>query len=137
MREQAVRRLDELNEITKAQQAFLNSCSDATWITDEQRYEIRWLLSALIDHRRRVRVTARLWRTLTPTEQVGHGLVAETTELIDENGYFAPLIERWRSIIVARTTSERKLFWFSMMELAERNLSMADDIGETGAATGS
>lgn len=123
MRDEAVRRLNELNEFTKAQQAFLNSCSDATWITGEQRDEIRWLLSALIEHRRRVRITARMWRTLTPAERVGHGLVAGTTDLIDENGYFAPLIESWRSIVVGRTTSERKAFWLSMMELAERNLS--------------
>ena len=44
---------DELNESTKAQQAFLNSGGAATWNSDEERRAIRWLLSALIDHRRR------------------------------------------------------------------------------------
>ena len=37
MRVEAVRVLHELNESTKAQQAFLNSCGDATWITDDER----------------------------------------------------------------------------------------------------
>jgi hypothetical protein len=66
MRGDAVRVFDELNESTKAQQAFRNSCCDATWISEEERRAIHWLLSALIDHRRRIRVTGRLWRTLNP-----------------------------------------------------------------------
>ena len=75
MRGDAVRVFAELNESTKAQQAFLNSCGDATWISEEERRAIHWLLSALIDHRRRIRVTGRLWRTLNPTEPVPCELV--------------------------------------------------------------
>ena len=93
MRAEAVRVLHELNESTKAQQAFLNSCGDATWISDDERRAIRWLLSALIEHRRRVRITARMWRTLSPAESVGSELVSDTADLLDESRYFAPFID--------------------------------------------
>lgn len=126
MRAEAVRVLHELNESTKAQQAFLNSCGDATWISDDERRAIRWLLSALVEHRRRVRITARMWRTLSPTESVGSELVSDTAELLDESRYFAPFIDRWRSVVIGQTRLERKRFWRSMIELAEQNLGDRD-----------
>lgn len=128
MRTEAVRVLHELNESTKAQQAFLNSCGDATWISDDERRAIRWLLSALVEHRRRVRITVRMWRTLSPTESVGSELVSDTADLLDESRYFAPFIDQWRSAVIGQTRLERKRFWRNMIELAERNL------GDRGAA---
>ena len=128
MRTEAVRVLHELNESTKAQQAFLNSCGDATWISDDERRAIRWLLSALVEHRRRVRITARMWRTLSPTESVGSELVSDTADLLDESRYFAPFIDQWRSAVIGQTRLERKRFWRNMIELAEQNL------GDRGAA---
>ncbi|OPX09473.1 hypothetical protein [Mycobacterium sp. AT1] len=126
MRIEAVRVLQELNESTKAQQAFLNSCGDATWISDDERRAIRWLLSALVEHRRRVRITARMWRTLNATEPVGSELVSDTAELLDESRYFAPFIAQWRSVVIGHTRLERKRFWRSMIELAELNLGDRD-----------
>lgn len=114
--------LDDLNQSIKVQQAFLNSCGDATWIGDEERRAIRWLLSALIDHRRRVRTAARLWRTLGTDEPAPSCLVAETVELIDENRRFGPFIARWRAAVVEQARTERKDLWRSMLELAEANL---------------
>lgn len=128
MRIEAIRVLHELNESTKAQQAFLNSCGDATWISDDERRAIRWLLSALVEHRRRVRIIARMWRTLNPDESAGSELVSDTAELLDESRYFAPFIDQWRSVVIGQTRLERKRFWRSMIELAELNL------GDTGAA---
>jgi hypothetical protein len=136
MRGDAVRVFDELNESTKAQQALLNSCGDATWIGDEERRAIHWLLSALIDHRRRIRVTGRLWRTLNPDEPVPCALVTETTELLDENRHFAPFIAQWRAVVIGRTRSERKEFWRSMIELAEMNLGAVRDSEESCSASG-
>lgn len=132
-REEVVRRLDELNDTTKAKQAFLNSCSDATWITDEQRCEIRWLLDALIEHRRRVRTMTRIWRSMSPQENVSHSLVGETSSLIDESDYFSPFIDKWRSVVVGRTSCDRQAFWRSMRELAELNLSEATEVEEARA----
>ncbi|KQY04675.1 hypothetical protein ASD37_22635 [Mycobacterium sp. Root135] len=126
MRTEAVRVLHELNESTKAQQAFLNSCGDATWISDDERRAIRWLLSALVEHRRRVRITARMWRTLSPTESVGSELVSDTADLLDESRYFAPFIDEWRSAVIGQTRLERKRFWRNMIELAEQNLGDRD-----------
>lgn len=126
MRTEAVRVLRELNESTKAQQAFLNSCGDATWISDDERRAIRWLLSALVEHRRRVRITARMWRTLSPTESVGSELVSDTADLLDESRYFAPFIDQWRSAVIGQTRLERKRFWRNMIELAEQNLGGRD-----------
>ena len=126
MRTEAVRVLHELNESTKAQQAFLNSCGDATWISDDERRAIRWLLSALVEHRRRVRITARMWRTLSPTESVGSELVSDTADLLDESRYFAPFIDQWRSAVIGQTRLERKRFWRNMIELAEQNLGDRD-----------
>jgi hypothetical protein len=134
MRAEAGRVLDELNESTKAQQAFLNSCGDATWISDDERRAIRWLLSALIDHRRRVRITARLWRTLNPAEPVGCELVAETAELLDESHHFAPFIAQWREAVIGQTRMERKRFWRSMIELAELNLGDRDTVEPCASA---
>jgi hypothetical protein len=114
--------LEDLNQSIKVQQAFLNSCADATWIGDEERRAIRWLLSALIDHRRRVRTAARLWRTLGADGPTPCSLVAETVELIDENRRFEPFIARWRAAVVEQTRAERKALWRSMLELAEANL---------------
>ena len=128
MRTEAVRVLHDLNESTKAQQAFLNSCGDATWISDDERRAIRWLLSALVEHRRRVRITVRMWRTLSPTESVGSELVSDTADLLDESRYFAPFIDEWRSAVIGQTRLERKRFWRNMIELAEQNL------GDRGAA---
>ncbi|MBS1692351.1 MAG: hypothetical protein JST91_09025 [Actinobacteria bacterium] len=122
MRAETVRVLDGLNDKTKAQQAFLNSCSDAIWISDDERKEIRWLLAALIDHRRRVRITVRLWRTLGPEESVDRALAAETSDLLDEHRHFGPFIAQWRAVVTARTRVERREFWRSMMEIAELNL---------------
>jgi len=122
MRAEAVRVLHELNESTKAQQAFLNSCGDATWIGDDERRAIRWLLSALVDHRRRVRITARLWRTLNPAEPVGGDLVADTVALLDENQSFTPLLAQWRAIVIGQTRLERTSFWRHLIEIAELNL---------------
>ena len=122
LRAQIIGSLDDISESAKSQQALLNSCSDATWITDEERGAVRWLLSALIEHRRRVRVIARLWRTLGPDEPVGGALAAETAELIDENAHFRPFIEQWRSVVTERTRLERQAFWRQMIELAELNL---------------
>ena len=126
MRTEAVRVLHELNESTKAQQAFLNSCGDATWVSDDERRAIRWLLSALVEHRRRVRITARMWRTLSPTESVGSELVSDTADLLDESRYFAPFIDQWRSAVIGQTRLERKRFWRNMIELAEQNLGDRD-----------
>ncbi|TQR82723.1 hypothetical protein D8S82_30740 [Mycobacterium hodleri] len=135
MRTEAVRVLHELNESTKAQQAFLNSCGDATWISDDERRAIRWLLSALVEHRRRVRITARMWRTLSPAESVGSELVSDTAELLDESRYFAPFIDQWRSAVIGQTRLERKRFWRNMIELAEQNLGDRDT-AETRASAG-
>lgn len=123
MRGDAVRVFAELNETTKAQQAFLNSCGDAVWMSEDERHAIRWLLTALIDHRRRIRVTSRLWRTLVATEPVPCDLVTSTTELLEENRHFAPFIARWRTVVVGRTRMERNDLWHSMIELAELNLA--------------
>lgn len=131
MRGDAVRVFAELNESTKAQQAFLNSCSDTVWMSDDERHAIRWLLSALVDHRRRIRVTGRLWRTLIATEPVPCDLVTQTTELLEENRHFAPFISRWRSVVVGRTRMERNDLWRSMIELAEMNLAGARGAEET------
>lgn len=131
----AVRVLQELNELTKAQQSFLNSCGDATWVTDDQRRAIRWLLAALVDHRRRVRVAIRLWRTMQPEEPVARSLVDETADLIDENRSFAPFIAQWRAVVIGRAQVERKTFWRSLIELAERNLSDELDTEETCVST--
>ena len=135
MRVEAVRVLHELNESTKAQQAFLNSCGDATWISDDERRAIRWLLSALVEHRRRVRITARMWRTLSPAESVGSELVSDTAELLDESRYFAPFIDQWRSAVIGQTRLERKRFWRNMIELAEQNL-VDRDAAESCASAG-
>jgi len=135
MRAEAVRVLHELNESTKAQQAFLNSCGDATWISDDERRAIRWLLSALVEHRRRVRITARMWRTLSPAESVGSELVSDTAELLDESRDFAPFIDQLRSVVIGQTRLERKLFWRSMIELAEQNLGDRDT-AESRASAG-
>jgi hypothetical protein len=130
-REEA-RTLHELNEATKVQQAFLNSCGDATWISDEERQAIRWLLEALIDHRRRVRVATRLWRTLRSDEPVPRALVTETVQLIDENRRFAPVIAQWRAVVVGRVRIERKDLWRSMLELAEKNLGIEAHCATSG-----
>lgn len=134
MRTEAVRVLHELNESTKAQQAFLNSCGDATWISDDERRAIRWLLSALVEHRRRVRITVRMWRTLSPTESVGSELVSDTADLLDESRYFAPFIDEWRSAVIGQTRLERKRFWRNMIELAEQNLGGRDAAGSCASA---
>ncbi|MDT5056460.1 MAG: hypothetical protein QOE94_4104 [Mycobacterium sp.] len=136
MRGDAVRVFAELNESTKAQQAFLNSCADATWISDEERHAIRWLLSALVDHRRRIRVTGRLWRTLVPTEPVPCQLVTETTELLDENRHFAPFIAQWRAVVIGKARVERNDFWRSMIELAELNLAGVREAEESSSSSG-
>ncbi len=136
MRGDAVRLFDELNESTKAQQALLNSCGDATWISDEERRAIRWLLSALVDHRRRIRVTGRLWRTLKSTEPVPCELVTETTEILDENRHFAPFIAQWRAVVVGRARVERNDFWRSMIELAELNLAGVSAAEESCSSSG-
>ncbi|AQA01513.1 hypothetical protein BVC93_02635 [Mycobacterium sp. MS1601] len=116
--------LQQLNESIKAQQAFLNSCGDATWISDDERRAIRWLLSALIDHRRRVRTAARLWRTLQPGEPAPQDLRDETVELLDENRSFGPYIAQWRGVVVGQARVERTDMWRSMRELAESNLGL-------------
>jgi hypothetical protein len=134
MRIEAARVLHELNESTKAQQAFLNSCGDATWISDDERRAIRWLLSALIEHRRRVRITARLWRTLSPAEAVGSELVSETVDLLDESRYFTPFIAQWRAVVLGHTRVERKNFWRSMIELAQLNLEERDAVESCASA---
>jgi hypothetical protein len=136
MRGDAVRVFDELNESTKAQQAFLNSCGGATWISDEERRAIRWLLSTLIDHRRRIRVTARLWRTMNPNEPIPCELVTETADLLDENRHFAPFIAQWRAVVIGRTRLERKDLWHSMIELAELNLGRVSDAEESCSSSG-
>ncbi len=133
MRVEAARALDELNESTKAQQAFLNSCGDAAWISDDERRAIRWLLAALIEHRRRIRITARLWRSLSPSEPVDGKLVSETTDLLDESRYFTPFVAQWRDVVVGQTRLERTRFWRSMIELAERNLEEERDAAEPHA----
>jgi hypothetical protein len=132
----AVRVLQDLNELTKAQQSFLNSCGDATWVSDDERRAIRWLLAALVDHRRRVRVAIRLWRTMRPEEPVARSLVDETADLIDENRSFTPFIAQWRAVVVGRAQVERKTFWRSLIELAERNLCDERDSEENCVSTG-
>lgn len=127
--------LCELNHSIKAQQAFLNSCGDATWMSEEERRVVRWLLSALIDHRRRVRITARLWCALHPNEPVPSALVTETVELIDENRRFVPHIAQWRAIVVGRNRVERADLWRSMLELAESNLDQLGDVKQSCAAS--
>ena len=136
MRGDAVRVFEELNDTTKAQQAFLNSCSDATWISDEERRAIRWLLAAVIDHRRRIRVTARLWRSLHAAEPVPCELVTETTDLLDENRHFEPFIAQWRAVVIGRTRVERKDLWRSMIELAEANLHDSSEAEEACTSGG-
>lgn len=136
MRGDAVRVFEELNDTTKAQQAFLNSCNDATWISDEERHAVRWLLAALIEHRRRIRVTARLWRSLHSAEPVPCELVTETTDLLDENRHFGPFIAQWRAVVIGRTRMERKDFWRSMIELAELNLHDSSDADQSCSSSG-
>ncbi|CAN5306165.1 hypothetical protein BH09ACT8_BH09ACT8_25230 [soil metagenome] len=136
MRGDAVRVFEELNDSTKAQQAFLNSCNDATWISDDERRAVRWLLSALIDHRRRIRVTARLWRSLNAADPVPCELVTETTDLLDENRHFEPFIAQWRAVVIGRTRVERKDLWRSMIELAEANLHDSSDAEQPCASGG-
>lgn len=114
--------LQSLNDVIKTQQAFLNSCMDQTWIGDEERQAIRWLLSAMVDHRRRIRVAARVWRTLRPREPVAAALVAETAELIDEYRRFVPYVDRWRALIIDRNRAERGDLWRGLLELAQANL---------------
>ncbi|MET0473831.1 MAG: hypothetical protein ABW001_04245 [Mycobacterium sp.] len=135
VRGEAVRVLTALSESAKAQQAFLNSCSDATWISGDERSAIRWLLAALIDHRRRVRVAIRLWRTLTAGEQASSELVSETAELLDENSHFAPFISQWRDVVIHQTRMERTTFWRRMVELAELNIQESRETDEPWAAT--
>ncbi|WP_178358839.1 hypothetical protein [Mycolicibacterium hippocampi] len=135
MRGDAVRVFGELNDSAKAQQALLNSCGEAAWITDEERRAIRWLLSALIEHRRRIRVTARLWRSLNPEEPVPCALVTETTELLDEHRHFEPFIARWRAVVINRARIDRTEFWRSMIELAELNLDLASEAEEPCAGS--
>ena len=130
VREDVVTALKGLHEFTKAQQAFLNSCSDAAWVTDEDRRAIRWLLDALAEHRRRVRVTLRLWRTLSERERLDGRLVAETSALLDENHYFVPHLAKWREIVTERTAAERKAFWDNMITLAQRNLDSTFPAGQ-------
>ena len=129
VRGEAVRVLTALGESTKAQQAFLNSCFDATWIGDDERSAIRWLLAALIDHRRRVRVAIRLWRTLNAGEPASRGLVTETADLIDENRHFTPLMSQWRTVVLGQTRLERNAFWRRMIELAELNIEESREAG--------
>jgi hypothetical protein len=136
MRGDAVRVFEELNDTTKAQQAFLNSCNDATWISDEERRAIRWLLAAVIDHRRRIRVTARLWRSLHAAEPVPCELVTETTDLLDENRHFEPFIAQWRAVVIGRTRVERKDLWRGMIELAESNLHDSSEADEACTSGG-
>lgn len=115
----------QLNDAIKAQQAFLNSCSDATWVSADERVAIRWLLGALVDHRRRVRTAARLWRTLHPDEDASPELRRETVELLDENRSFRPYIAQWRGVVVGHARVERTDMWRSMRELADTNLGRA------------
>lgn len=122
---EAIRVLDELNDTTKAQQAFLKSCGDAAWIGDEERRAIRWLLSALVEHRRRLRTATRLWRAMAHDEPAGRSLVAVTVELLDENTSFAPFVAQWREAVVGQVSLERNIFWRSMIELAQSNLTDA------------
>ncbi|MHA3023457.1 hypothetical protein ACXPWS_24715 [Mycobacterium sp. BMJ-28] len=122
---ETVRVLDDLSETTKSQQAFLKSCGDAAWIGDDERRAIRWLLSALVEHRRRLRTTARMWRTMGHDEPAGRVLVAVTADLLDENRTFGPFVAQWREAVVANLTLDRKIFWRSMIELAEANLADA------------
>jgi hypothetical protein len=82
-----------------------------------------------------VRITARMWRTLSPTESVGSELVSDTADLLDESRYFAPFIDQLRSVVIGQTRLERKRFWRSMIELAEQNLGDRDT-AETRASTG-
>lgn len=126
---EAIRVLEELNDTTKAQQAFLKSCGDAAWIGDEERSAIRWLLSALVEHRRRLRTTTRMWRAMAHDEPAGRALVAVTVELLDENSSFAPFVAQWREAVVGRVSLERNIFWRSMIELAQSNLTDAHDAG--------
>ncbi|GAS99259.1 uncharacterized protein RMCC_6224 [Mycolicibacterium canariasense] len=119
---EAVRVLDELNDTAKSRQAFLKGCGDAAWIDDEQRRAIRWLLSALVEHRRRLRTAARIWRAMGHDEPAGRALVAATADLLDENRSFAPFVAQWRDAVVVRLSMERDSFWRSMLELAEANL---------------
>lgn len=126
---EAVRVLDELNETTKSQQAFLKSCGDAVWIGDEERRAIRWLLSALVEHRRRLRTAVRMWRAMGHDEPAGRALVALTADLLDENRSFAPFVAQWRDAVVGRLLVERNTFWRSMIELAEANLVDTRDGG--------
>ena len=119
--------LEELNDTTKAQQAFLNSCGDAAWISDDERRAIRWLLSALVEHRRRLRTAARMWRAMGHDEPAGRALVTVTAELLDENRSFVPFIAQWREAVMGHLALERNNFWRSMIELAESNLSDSHD----------
>jgi hypothetical protein len=135
MRGETVRVLTALNESAKAQQAFLNSCTDAPWIADDDRSAIRWLLAALIDHRRRVRVAIRLWRTLNADEPASRGLVSETTELLDENRHFTPFISQWRAVVLDQTRMERNTFWRKMIEMAELNIRDSRDAEEQCTTT--
>jgi hypothetical protein len=123
----AIRVLNELNETTKAQQAFLKSCGDAAWIGDDERRAIRWLLTALVEHRRRLRTAVRMWRAMGHDEPAGRALVAVTVDLLDENRSFTPFVAQWREAVVGRVSLERNDFWRSMIELAQSNLTEARD----------
>lgn len=117
--------LHDLEESIKGQTALLNGCCDADWIDEDARASVRWLLSALREHRRRVRQTARVWRTLAKDDSVHDELVSVTEEILDEHRYFRPYVENWRMATVAGIRSDRQAFWNDVMQLAQANLRCA------------
>ena len=122
---QAVDVLTALEASVKSHSAFVSSCCDADWIDEDGRIAVRWLLSALREHRRRLRRAIRLWRTLSAADPVDGALVTATNELLDENRFFAPHIARWRSAAVGSLEIDRVSFWRHMAALAAANLHEA------------
>ncbi|KPH20752.1 hypothetical protein AN948_05165 [Rhodococcus sp. ADH] len=129
-RDGVVKALCALNDTTKRQQSLLNSCSDAEWLGEDERRAVRSLLDALIEHRRRVRVMIRLWRSLCLDDVLEEGLVRETSQIIDENRYFVPHVDKWRNAVIKREGLERELFWRGMIDLAQANLGESVVLGE-------
>lgn len=86
---------------------------------------MRWLLSALREHRRNLRKMSRVWRALGVDDHIDGQLVAATADLLDEHRSFRPHIEYWRSAAVAGIRSDRSRFWRDMLDLAESNLRSA------------
>lgn len=125
LRAQILDSLRTIDDSVKAQSALLNGCCDAEWLDDDSRTSVRWLLSALREHRRNLRKMSRVWRALGVDDHIDGELVAATADLLDEHRSFRPHLEHWRAAAVAGIRSDRSRFWRDMLDLAEANLRSA------------